>query len=151
MDTGEVRQLTTPPPSWIGDSYGAFSPDGRNLAIVRTSAMSVLQIYLLPLSPDYQPLGEPRLLTDPACKGWDPAWMPNGRELLYTKLCAGETGVWRLSLDGMREELVSKIGRLPSQDFTPQFHPGETSWFSRIPSRTAISFELTSMCRQTAE
>ena len=63
VESGERRRLTSPPEKVFVDGQPAFSPDGRTLAFIREVAVGVRDIYLLTLSEDFQPIGEPKRLT----------------------------------------------------------------------------------------
>ena len=63
VESGERQRLTSPPEKVFVDSQPAFSPDGRTLAFIREVAVGVDDIYLLTLSEDFQPIGEPKRLT----------------------------------------------------------------------------------------
>ncbi len=79
-ETGERRRLTSPPRRI--DTFPAFSPDGRSLAFARWTS-GVSEIYVLPLSADLLPEGEPRQLTFDNKMSFSPAWMPDGKEIIY--------------------------------------------------------------------
>ena len=116
IESGEMRRLTSPPATWQGDSYGAFSPDGRMLAIVRSPAFVVFRVYLLRLAAGFQPLGEPKPASDPACAAFYPTWMPNG-DFVYAKQCGSDISLWRVPSGGGPERPASTIGRIPSVHF----------------------------------
>ena len=116
VESGEMRRVTNPPATWQGDSYGVFSPDGRMLAIVRSPAYLVHRVYLLHLSTGFQPLGEPKPASDPACAAFHPTWMPNG-DFVYAKRCGSDISLWRVPPTGGPERPASTIGRIPSPDF----------------------------------
>ena len=61
--TGEKRRLTQPPRGYLGDLTPAFSPDGRAVAFSRLSGPGASEVYLQPLSGDFETAGEARRLT----------------------------------------------------------------------------------------
>jgi Tol biopolymer transport system component/DNA-binding winged helix-turn-helix (wHTH) protein len=78
LDSGRRQQLTQAPIG-IGDWTFDVSPDGQTLAFVRYERPSVSDVYVVPLSG-----GEVRRRT-----GWNAtisrvAWMPGGKEILYS-------------------------------------------------------------------
>jgi DNA-binding winged helix-turn-helix (wHTH) protein/Tol biopolymer transport system component len=81
--TGEKRRLTQPPLGFRGDFAPAFSPDGRALAFSRLPGFSASEVYLLPLSRDYEPAGEARRLTTDELWAANPVWAQDGRHLLH--------------------------------------------------------------------
>jgi len=86
IDGGETRQLTTPrSPEWIADYAPVFSPDGRRIAFIRSKATHS-GIFILPVSPDWAPVGEPTsIVNDPRRTMISGnAWTPDGRGLVYS-------------------------------------------------------------------
>ena len=63
METGEKDTLTKTTKNFPADSCPAFSPDGRTLAFCRWVDWDISDLYLLDLSRDLKPVGEPRRLT----------------------------------------------------------------------------------------
>ena len=99
--TGETRQLTTPLSATIGgDGHPALSPDGRSLAFVRGPSGASLDVWLLRLTPDLQPAGEPRQITHDKNRSMAPAWSPDGRDIIYASKLQGRNGLWRVTADG---------------------------------------------------
>ena len=101
--TGEKRRLTTPPAPTSADGDPAISPDGRMLAFVRVVSDGGPQLYLLPISKDYGPAGEPRRLYLPNPFLTGPAWTSDGKEIIYSASQAwgsGETRLWRARVSG---------------------------------------------------
>jgi eukaryotic-like serine/threonine-protein kinase len=100
VDTGEERKLTFPP-AVSSDDTPAFSPDGQRLAFSRNVALTS-EIYLLDLSRDLAPKGEPKQLTSKRHTGKWPVWTANGREIiasfgLITE--PDESELWRIPVD----------------------------------------------------
>jgi Tol biopolymer transport system component/DNA-binding winged helix-turn-helix (wHTH) protein len=82
--TGERWRLTDPPSRGTGDVDPAVSPDGRNLAFARVTGIErPSQIYVLKLSNARRAVGVPDTLT-PQQNSRAPAWMPSGRELIFS-------------------------------------------------------------------
>lgn len=50
LDTGTSQQLTTPPPSSVGDYSVRLSPDGKQLAFLRDVARTNAQVWLMSLA-----------------------------------------------------------------------------------------------------
>jgi Tol biopolymer transport system component len=85
-----ARRRLTEPPVGVGDGRFSISPDGANLAFIRFEHPGVADIYVLPMEG-----GQPRRLTN-----WNDgefaglAWMPNGREIIYSK-----RQLWRIPVN----------------------------------------------------
>jgi Tol biopolymer transport system component len=79
--TGKSRRVTMNP--MYGDQSPAVSPDGRQLAFSRMLGFSASEIYCVALTEGPEAAARP--LT--SHKGWsvNPAWMPDGKQLLYVK------------------------------------------------------------------
>jgi serine/threonine protein kinase len=97
METGEKRILIKSFPSgFLADAYPAFSPDGRTLAFCRWVEWDKSDLYLLDLSRDLKPGGEPRRLTFQNLDGSGVAWVSDGSALVYS---AGGN-LWRVATSG---------------------------------------------------
>ena len=79
-----MRSLTSPPTKLLPDFSPAVSPDGHTVVFSRSDQVGVSDIYLLDLTEDLKPKGEPRRLT--SLKGFElgSVWTPNGREIIFT-------------------------------------------------------------------
>jgi Tol biopolymer transport system component len=84
VESGERRRLTSAPERGFADSQPAFSPDGRTLAFIREVADGVRDIYLLTLSEDFQPIGEPKRLTFENRLTLWPVWSLAGDEIVFS-------------------------------------------------------------------
>ncbi len=96
LETREKRRLTDPPPeSW--DFSPAVSPNGRTLAFSRWNLSNRADLYLLSLSEDMRPQGEPERLEFDIRLNLSPTWTSDGREILFT---SGNTtanrSLWRM-------------------------------------------------------
>jgi Tol biopolymer transport system component/predicted Ser/Thr protein kinase len=118
IETGEKRRLTTPPPTILGDSGPAFSPDGRMLAFTRCTSIVVTDIYVVPLSAALSPEGEPRRLTFDNQRAHNPAWMPDGSAVIFSSNRAGLYRLWRIPVRGgeppQRLESIGEDGFFPA-------------------------------------
>ena len=82
-ESGETRSLTSPPTRSSGDSSPAVSPDGHTIAFSRWAGYEASDIYLLDLTEDLKPKGEPRRLTSLKGFSFGSAWTSNGREIIF--------------------------------------------------------------------
>ncbi len=86
INTGEMKALTSPPSRSWGDVLPAVSPDGRSLAFARTLSeyFTSARLYVVPLSDNKLPAGEPRLLArnkDDMIAGL--AWTSDSHRLVF--------------------------------------------------------------------
>ena len=79
IDTGEKRRLTTPPAGYLGDYRPGFSADGRRLAFVRLTGYTGGALYVMEVSRDLRPAGEPLPLTSGDRWLTSPVWSRDGR------------------------------------------------------------------------
>jgi Tol biopolymer transport system component len=107
IETLEKTRLTTPP-YFVGDGDPAVSPDGQSLAFRREIATGESEIYWLPLGKRAEAAGEPRALTSLGLDAKYPAWMPDGKEILFS--AAGH--LWKLAVSP-QNPVESRPARLP--------------------------------------
>jgi len=100
VETGEKRSLTFLPPTILGDSCPAFRPDGRTLAFFRWASWSGSDLFLLDLSEDLKPVGEPRRLTFGNWRAASPAWTTDGSSLVFSASSGGDSSLWRVAASG---------------------------------------------------
>ena len=93
METGEKCPLTKTTKTFLADGCPAFSPDGRTLAFCRSIEYGNSDLYLLGLSRDLKPVGEPRRLTFQNLSASGAAWSSDGSALVY---CVGGN-LWRVA------------------------------------------------------
>jgi eukaryotic-like serine/threonine-protein kinase len=94
LESGEKRQLTHPQDSTYADNDPAISPDGKWLAFRRDVAPFAGGLYLLPLRNDVTAVSEPRRLTPTSLYAYNPRWMPDSTEIVFSARGA----LWRLSI-----------------------------------------------------
>jgi Tol biopolymer transport system component len=98
VDTGEKRKVTFPPTA-VSDDTPAFSPDGGRLVFSRNLSLFLSDIYLLALSRDLVPKGEPKRLTfKPRLSKWA-VWTADGREIIGASGMIPDFGsfeIWRM-------------------------------------------------------
>ena len=108
-ESGETRSLTSPPTKSSADFSPAVSPDGRTVAFSRLTGYVVSDIYLLDLTEDLKPKGEPRRLT--SLKGYsfrfrlDSEWAGDHLCLRMFAEAARASGRYRLPVPGEPEQL----------------------------------------------
>ena len=100
MKQGTDAESTLDPAHRLVDAGPAFAPDGRTLAFVRSEALALSELYLLPLSPTFIPAGEPRRLTAQKHFASGPAWTPDGREIVYASGQWDNLSLWRVPVSG---------------------------------------------------
>jgi Tol biopolymer transport system component len=107
VETREKRKLTTPPADSVGDGLSAFSPDGRSLAFARTRGGWPSDIYVLALTDNYEPRGEPRPITkdNKTIFGFD--WSADGRAVVFASDHSGMHALWQVAASGGEPERLS--------------------------------------------
>ncbi|HZI87527.1 MAG TPA: protein kinase [Pyrinomonadaceae bacterium] len=115
--TGQKRRLTTPPATALADGNPAVSPDGRTLAFIRVISDGTPQLYLLPLSEDYQPDGAERHLDVGQAWVVSPAWTADGQEIVCSASRRwGELRLWRVPVSGSEKpQPLASVGEACSQ------------------------------------
>jgi len=108
VETGEKYPLTKTTKDFPADSCPAFSPDGRSLAFSRWVDLNISDLYLLNLSRDLKPVGEPRRLTFQNLPIEGSAWISDGSALVYS---AGGN-LWRVAASGSSQpQKLASIGQ----------------------------------------
>jgi Tol biopolymer transport system component/DNA-binding winged helix-turn-helix (wHTH) protein len=102
FETGEKRKLTAPPKDVSGDAAPAVSPAGRAIAFSRmVTARQACDLYLLELSEDLRPVGEPKRLTFWQRYTDEPAWWPDGNSILFASGDPwGNRSTWQMAIRG---------------------------------------------------
>ena len=100
IDTSETTRLTSPTGAW-GDFAPAFSPDGKTLAFARGASFFSDDVFLLPLSDDLNPAGEPRRLTSIEQYISGLSWSTEGEAIVF----GGGVGLdsqrlWKIPVSG---------------------------------------------------
>jgi serine/threonine protein kinase len=106
VETGETRQLTSPPAKFTADFSPSVSPDGHTVAFSRsTGGNLVSDIYLLDLDEELRPKREPRRLTSLKGTIAGCSWTPNGQEIVFSSGNPGfgERKLWRVPISGVIE------------------------------------------------
>lgn len=111
-ETGEKRQLTSPPPPALGDDEFAISPDGNRVVFCRSYVGSVLELYLLELEADLTPKALPTPITRFNRYSGSPAWMPDGRSILFASGSPHNLTLWRMEVPPVQGAL-GKAEQLP--------------------------------------
>ena len=81
---GEPQAITSPPATAMGDTGPAISPDRKMLAFSRRLSWGRSELCVLPLSQDLMPDGEVHRLDTGSAWNASPAWMPDGRRLIFS-------------------------------------------------------------------
>jgi Tol biopolymer transport system component/DNA-binding winged helix-turn-helix (wHTH) protein len=94
VKTREARRLTT----WPLENAPAFSPDGRTLVFNRIGPPD--SIYLLRLSKDYRPEGEPERFVPAAessYRNFGIAWSSDSSDIVFSSHATGTMSLWRVA------------------------------------------------------
>jgi Tol biopolymer transport system component len=97
VESGEKRRLTSAPALTRGDSGPAFSPDGRTLAFVRTADLGSADLYLLDVGEGLRAMGEPKRLAPGRPQVKNPAWAPEGHEVIFSDFGVSSSYLWRVA------------------------------------------------------
>lgn len=95
LASGAEEQVSFPPPDYRGDSLVRVSPDGSRLAVARTRALGVTDIYTLPADG-----GEARRWTDDELKVHGLGWNRDGSAIYFSSNRGGSFGLWRVEEAG---------------------------------------------------
>ena len=109
IENGEKCALTKPPDAKTADYDPAFSPDGRKLLFTPRTGDFHCGLYLLALSEDYRPSGEPMLLRQERGDILGATWTADGREVVYA---ASDDAAFDYHLMRIRAEAGSQPQRL---------------------------------------
>ncbi|MDQ6705224.1 MAG: serine/threonine-protein kinase [Acidobacteriota bacterium] len=83
---GSMKQITHPPPASepFGDSTPAISPDGKSMAFSRRLAPFSSDIFIVPLNARIEAAGPARRIVTGKPYNTQPAWTPDGREIVFS-------------------------------------------------------------------
>lgn len=89
VETGQVRDLTRPPASTLGDGDPAAAPDGRHVVFRRTLLHGADDLFLLDVR-----TGRERALTTDGWKASGYVWSADSRHVFYSSNRGGQFGLW---------------------------------------------------------
>ena len=99
---GSRRKLTEPPPAHIGDISPAFSPDGRQLAFVRSISGGLGDVFVAAVDG-----GAATQVTADNADVLGVDWEPDGRHLVFSSDRSGGINLWRVPVGGGEPALVA--------------------------------------------
>ncbi len=107
IDNGEKRRLTSPSQGNVGDSYPAFSPDGKKLAFLRSTSLATTDIYIMPLAG-----GLPARLTSDNTSILGLAWTADSREIVFaSRRDSSIYNLWRIPATGGAPKRLPEVGQ----------------------------------------
>jgi Tol biopolymer transport system component len=94
------------------DFQPALAPDGRTLAFIRgSSTLGILNMYLLSLSENLQPIGEPKQLTYDGQGTNRPVWTAEGREIVFSYGALYSPHLFRIAASGSgKRQRLAAVG-----------------------------------------
>jgi eukaryotic-like serine/threonine-protein kinase len=116
VESGEKTELTRPPGGVAGDTAPAFSPDGRLLAFSRQGGTSS-DLYLLKLTKEYAPQGEPGKIQSNNPWNFGAVWTPNGKEIVFETGTTSSPEIVRMAIG--KKGLPRKVEGVPNNASTP--------------------------------
>jgi Tol biopolymer transport system component/DNA-binding winged helix-turn-helix (wHTH) protein len=99
VESGEKRQLTSPPNQSFGDFDPKFAPDGNTLAFLRASSAVTADAYLLTINGGGSRTGEPLRLTSRE-RVYDLDWTNDGKTIVFSSDHSGSIGLWTIGTSG---------------------------------------------------
>ena len=105
VETGRKRRLTWAPPAAVWDWHPSFSPDGDRLAFLRRDGQG--HIYLLDLTDDGGPDGEPRRISFDRNGAGGLDWIPGSSSIVFSSLSGGSYSLWQVSVSGGEPERLA--------------------------------------------
>jgi Tol biopolymer transport system component len=143
LQSGEKHRLTTSSRSLSGDENPAFSPDGKTLIFARSIASEVSELYLLSLSRDLKPTGEPVRLTFENRRSYAPAWSFDGSQIVFVSGRHHHPNLYRLFFPGATRPELLPIGSRGTYLFDPALSPrGDLAYSELIFDANIWGFEL---------
>ena len=126
LNGGEKRLVLGPLQEKFPVRAGVLSPDSRKLALLYSESEMDLRtrLYVVALSADYKPDGEPKPLTPADWNIWSPAWTADGKDILFIRDLSATTGrgsanagsgtvMYRVAADGGAPRRVNFAGDNP--------------------------------------
>ncbi|MCA1600891.1 MAG: hypothetical protein LC776_04310, partial [Acidobacteria bacterium] len=126
LETGEKRQLTNPQPPVPADTSPAVSPDGSWLVFLRRTSWGSGELHLLPLGNGLTAAGSPLRLTPVELRADYPAWMPDGKEIIFS----AKGSLWRLAVTG--ENTPTRIPYVGEDGLTPAISRSQSGKPTRL-------------------
>jgi Tol biopolymer transport system component/DNA-binding winged helix-turn-helix (wHTH) protein len=131
LTDSSTRPLTSPPAGWL-DHEAAFSPDGTQVAFIRSSIAGVSNdVYVMPTAVGRSPK---RLTFDNRPIMGPPTWTSDSREIIFSSDRGVATGLWRVSATGCTPQPVAgpvgdaKWPSIPAKGNTLVYEQGESKF-----------------------
>ncbi len=105
ISTLERRTLSRAPETYWGDHSATFSPDGNQVAFIRSRIPGIEDVYVLPTEG-----GESRRITFDNRDITGVGWSPDGASLVFSSNRAGTYSMWKSRLVGGEPEWIAGGG-----------------------------------------
>ncbi len=104
LTTGDMRTVTSPPVGIWGDYDPVFSPDGTQLAFIRSWSEASQDVFFVSLAD-----GREQQLTDERRNLFGLAWMAGEEAVLAASNRAGNYDLWRFPMEGAPELVLGGV------------------------------------------
>jgi Tol biopolymer transport system component/DNA-binding winged helix-turn-helix (wHTH) protein len=105
LGTGGRRPITEPPPAHSGDWSPAFSPDGRDIAFIRSISGSISDVFVVAAAG-----GAVRRVTNDNADVLGVDWDTDGNHVIFSSDRGGGISVWRVPVSGGEPTLLAGGG-----------------------------------------
>jgi eukaryotic-like serine/threonine-protein kinase len=93
VDDGQRKLIVTPPGPFVASPK--ISPDGTSIAFLQGKGFLAEDLYVVPMTG-----GEPKRLTNDNQIIGGLAWMPDGKQIVFSSTRGGLRGLWRVAVAG---------------------------------------------------
>jgi Tol biopolymer transport system component/DNA-binding winged helix-turn-helix (wHTH) protein len=117
--SGERRRLTSPPLQSAGDLSPSISPNGKRIAFTRGLNVARREVFVVTVSDDFWPLGEPVRMTNLERIIDMAVWNSDGKSLYFSTSVtpSGARHILRLNVSG------AETGGVPTETGIEGIHP----------------------------
>jgi Tol biopolymer transport system component/Cdc6-like AAA superfamily ATPase len=110
----EVTLIQHPFPEFDSVSQPTWSPDGKRVAFIGSTAFKLAEIFVLT-----EASGEFRQLTSGSTSSRQPSWAPNGKGLAFTRLNGQKSNIFTIDLETSQETRLTNLEKAEHPSWSP--------------------------------